>query len=221
MKNSDLDVWAIQYKEEELEASLSNIKNTEDIILYTNCLFHFELGGKIIQSKQFDTFLYSEENDILVMVLRDGVINAQDVRDYLDRKEIIYHEVSFTPSIADYEDCSSIPELWIAREAYVLKDALEDTLKKGQEKRCDYYPALDGKMLFSYLTSSNESHPVEGRIFKGVIQTDDKIILLVQQEDERNLKYQEVTSLLHDFGFQIHVVLEGIPTVLIENRKVK
>lgn len=66
---SNLDIWAVQDDPEEVITALDNIKTDNDIILYTNALCKFQIGNENITSRQFDTFLYSEENDILVMLM--------------------------------------------------------------------------------------------------------------------------------------------------------
>lgn len=207
--NSNLDVWAIQTLPEELVAALDNIKTDNDIILYLNLLCNFQIGGVNIKSRQFDTLLSSEENDILVMLMRGGKASVDDIRKYLDQKEFRYSEVMFAPSISSHYDDGSVPELWIAREKYVLEDAFEDSIKRDCAKKCEYYPFLTGSLDFCYFTNSaSEKCRVDGRLFRGVIKLEDKLILLVNQNDERNVTARDVYEVIKRYD---------IPFVILEN----
>jgi hypothetical protein len=213
MTNSNLDVWAIQYGPQELETALSNLKVLGNTILYTNALCSFKIGNMNISSRQFDTFLYSEENDLLVMLMRGGRVTADDIRKYLENHNIYYNEVVLTPSVTKYEDNYKMPELWIAREKCVVDDALHDSIKKGVKRECGYYPNLYGSLNLSYLTNSNDITNIDGRLFKGLIYLEDKLILLVNQNDKRNVRPLDVFESLKRTNFK-YALLDNQPTVI-------
>jgi hypothetical protein len=220
MTNSNLDVWAIQYEPQELETALSNLKVPGNTILYTNALCSFKIGDINISSRQFDTFLYSEENDLFVMLMRGGKATADDVRKYLENHNIYYNEVVLEPSISKYDDGYKVPELWIARENYVVEDALHDSISKGSKLECEYYPNLDGSLNLSYLTNSNEMINIDGRIFKGLIYLEDKLILLVNQNDKRNVKPSDVFELLRKNNVR-YILSDNQPAIIDEEIKRK
>lgn len=218
--NSNLDVWAIQARKEELINALDKIKTDKDIILFTNLLSNFKLGHQTITCEQFDTVLYSEENDILIMLMRDGAANATDIRKYLDKKGFMYHEVNFAPSSIQREDDNTIPEIWFAREQSVVEDAFKDTLSKDVKKEFEYYPFLTGGLTLGYTTNveredlsylgqeRQEEFPVDGRIFRGLVKLEDKLILLINQGEKRNVTATTIGEVAKKYNFT-YTVLEN------------
>lgn len=211
--NSNLDVWAIQTLPSELKTALDNLKTDKDIILFTNLLSKFNLGGQEITSRQFDTILYSEENDTLVMLMRGGEATSDDIRAYLDQKGFMYHEVSFSKPAEIHKDDESIPELWFAREEYVVDDAFADSVTRTENRNFDYFPFLEGSLSLGYTTNvekedlsylgkeQEEEFPVEGRLFRGLIRLEDKLILLISQGEKRNVTAQTVNKVATKYGF--------------------
>lgn len=216
--NSNLDVWAIQTMPEALSTALDNINADNDIILYENVRSDFTLGDERIINRQFDTFLYSEENDILVMLMRGGLVNADNIREYLDKKGLKYHEVVFAKSSGSYKDNLSIPELWFAREEYVVEDAFKDSIDRGSKKEFEYYPFLTGNLSLTYRTdmeqedlsflgdAKDDSYPVDGRLFRGLIKLDDKIIILINQGEKRNVTASDIGRVAEKYGFTFTVL---------------
>lgn len=180
----NLDVWSPQYNSSDLNAALDGWKN-EDIntcqtILFSNVKCVFKIGENILPNKQWDTFLYSPNNDKLVMLLRDGAVNVDDLRRELDKRRIVYHEVTFSKSIDSYQDDSSIPQFWPARDKSVLDEFIKDSVDNENCMHGIYYPEIKGSLIFSYQTNDNSVIPIEGRIIDGIIEMDDKIILLLK-----------------------------------------
>lgn len=217
--NSNLDVWAIQTLPEELNTALNNVKTDNDIILFTNVKSQFTLGNQQIISRQFDTFLYSEENDILIMLMRGGKVSANNIRAYLDKKGLRYNEVSFTKPLTSHKDDLSIQELWFAREEYVVEDAFKDSIARESKKEFEYFPFLTGDLSLTYSTDAEEedlsflempqtSYPVDGRLFRGLIKLEDKIILLINQGETRNVTAESVGKIAQEYGFA-YTVLEN------------
>ena len=182
-----LDVWSPQYNYKDITSALNGWKN-EDIgdgetILFSNLRCYFNLGGKVVPSKQWDTFLYSPNNDKLVMLMRDGAVSYDDLKRELDNRGIIYHEVVFSDQEPLYSDDSSLPQFWTARDKDVLNEFIEDSVKNENSHRGVYYPKLKGSIELSYeTTNKGKIVPVEGRIIDGVIVMEDKVILLLRIE---------------------------------------
>ena len=159
--NRNLDVWAIQKYPNELYTALENVKtDTGDLILFTNLECDFELNGQAVK-RSFDTSLYYDAgngNDALILLMKDGIATANQIREYLEKKQLRYHEVSFAKDVTkelpedfdnvynEEKDDENIPEIWFAREEYVLRDALNDSIEQGNTT-CDYYPLLQGFRL--------------------------------------------------------------------------
>ena len=215
---SNLDVWAIQYYPEELLTALTQIKEGMNII-YSNLTCAFRIGSKEIKTRQFDTILYNEESDILIMLMRGGQAKKEDMIKYLEDNNKQYTEVSFAPTIEYYRDSDSIPELWFAREEYVIKDALNDSKIKGINY-LEYYPNVIGNINLGYITNSNNSNiSIDGRSIKGLIKLEDKIVLIINQENnkDKNLDFRSIISIIRENNMEFDIVLDKEVDIIKDN----
>lgn len=220
--NSNLDVWAIQGYPEELEIALGNIRTDKDIILYTNLLCNFVVGNRVMKGREFDTLLYSEDNDLFVLLMRDGQVSADDVRRYLDTRGLRYHEVVFAPVVREnYSSDVTLPELWFAREKSVLEDAVRDSVQKNVKGTCQFYPRMQVVLQFGYLENRRSKKvKLDGRVCRGVLAFEDKLILLIFQNDKRNLQASDVQEVLLDYGID-YVKLKNSQCLLTEKSRGK
>jgi hypothetical protein len=93
------------------------------------------------------------------------------------------------------------------REKYVLMDALNDSLEKDNNTSFDYYPELPSNILLNYLTNNTStSYPIDGRIFKGALINNEKVILFISQNDIRNLKSEDVISILDELEIKYNIL---------------
>ena len=215
---SNLDVWAIQYYPEELLTALTQIKEGMNII-YSNLTCAFRIGSKEIRTRQFDTILYNEESDILIMLMRGGQAKKEDMIKYLEDNNKQYTEVSFAPTIEYYRDSDSIPELWFASEEYVIKDALNDSKIKGINY-LEYYPNVIGNINLGYITNSNNSNiSIDGRSIKGLIKLEDKIVLIINQENnkDKNLDFINIISIIRENNMEFDIVLDKEVDIIKDN----
>lgn len=202
---SNLDVWAVQSDKNEMSVALDEIKEDGDVIIYSNLICEFKVGGEIVKSREFDTIVSSEKNDFIGMFMRKGPSTKQDVMQYLDSKGIKYTEVTFAPSISDYNDDNLIMPIWMAREAYVLEDALNDSVEKD-DINFDYYPDLPSDIELGYLTNKERKrYSVDGRLFTGALISASKVILLISQGNEGNLSPAETIDILNKIGINYNV----------------
>lgn len=210
MKNN-LDVWAVQQNAEELEIALGQIKSdSKENILFSNCLSNIKLGENYICTKKFDTMLCSFDSDTVIMIMRGAKVGGEDIRKYLNEHNIFYNEVVFDSydemqelmALGEIEDScleeSNLEkELWFVRENYVFKDAVADSREKGAQQ-CIYYPNVVGDLELQYLSNSNNIFEVDGRLIHGVVEFPDKLVLLIQQNDPRNMMEEDVYRILAD-----------------------
>lgn len=219
--NRNLDVWAIQKYPNELFTALENVKTDKgDLILFTNLECDFLLGGQKVK-RSFDTSLYYDAengNDALILLMKDGIATADQIKNYLKEQGLKYHEVTFSKGLKEsllkefaipYEEeeqDEKIPELWFAREEYVLKDALNDSIEQGNST-CDYYPTVEGILSLNY--SSNKrpsSFSVDGRKIFGVIALEDKMILMINNgDDPRNLDPLQVQMVMDELNISANI----------------
>ncbi len=221
---SNLNVWAIQHNPEELEKALKQIKKGFNYI-YSNCIFTIQLGNQEIKSRQFDTFLYNRKSDSLIMLMRNGLVNKEDIIKYLTLHNRVFGEITFT-NLEDinYEDSNELPELYFVREKKMVVEAIKDSLKKGNNY-CEYYPNLIGRFYLNYLTKDLNKIDIDGRLIKGLIQLGDKIILLINQVynmdkngNSRNMNNTEIISLLNELNVKTNVFYNEEPKLYTKKR---
>lgn len=218
---SNLDVWAIQYYPNELQTALGQVKEGFNIV-YSNCVCDIKIGPQELATRQFDTFLYNEESEVLIMLMRSGKATKDDIIQYLEANNKPYGEVTFTSFEDEFQDGDDLPELWFAREAYVLRDALEDSKGKNITS-CIYYPLAFGQMNLGYLTSNDRKVNVDGRLFGGVVQLEDKVVLVIEQEDNvdkdgksRNMTPSIVLTIMEELGIKCDVSFDDSPNLYVE-----
>lgn len=210
--NRRLDVWAIQFCPENLKKALLNLKTDNDIVIFSNILSNLRIGKYVMVPRWFDACLYSAENDLLVMLMNGGQVTVDDIKEYLDTKLLNYNEVIFSLQDIDYINNFSIPDFWFARDNISLEKAFLDSVNKGY-KNCFYYPSLDGRLDLGYLTNFEKEKGenlinFDARNIKGLIQFDDKVILLthrMQKHKQIGATIDDVKelSLKYDIDYQI------------------
>ena len=128
---NNLDIWAIQYYPEELTTALNKIGAGLNII-YSNLVSKLKVGNNIISGRNFDTILYNEESDILILLMTGGKVTKKDIINYLEENNKRYVEVTFNPcNVIDLEDKDKLPEMWFARDLAVIEDAIKDSAKNN------------------------------------------------------------------------------------------
>lgn len=194
---SNLDVWAIQGDKEEMNAAFQNVeKESLGNILYLNCICSFKMDNKKIQSRKFDSCFYSEESDIVILFAK-GMVSEEEIETYLNENNIKYTTIRFTEDNIPFENDDKFPELWFAREKCVLLDAINDSLKKGNN-RCLYNSEVESNLSLCYRDKFGDKWEIEGRFCKGCLYFKDKMVLLINQADFRNLKENDVMKILKD-----------------------
>jgi len=199
---SDLDVWAIQKYKDETKKALENVKKDSlGNILYLNCICKFTIGKKKIENRTFDACFYSEESDTVIFFARD-MISENEIEQYLEDAGVKYTIIRFLDRQEnDYKNDDEFPEIWFARESYVLEDALDDSIKKG-DTFCEYKPDIESSISLSYRDTQGEKHEIEGRLCKGMIMIGDKMILIIKQRDYRNMNEEDVRKVLDKKGIK-------------------
>ena len=201
---SNLDVWAIQNYKYETRNALKNVKkDSYGNILYVNCISTFKIGNRYF-NRTYDMCFYSEESDTVIFFAR-GMISEKEVIGFLEEMDIQFSINRFCELNDEYENDDKVPEVWFARETYVLEDAIDDSLNRDNHK-CTYYPELVAELSLGYKADCSIVYDVEGRACKGVLLFEDKIVLLINQDDKRNLKEKEVMKILKEKGITCEVV---------------
>ena len=208
----NLNVWAIQYYPEELLNAMSNINDGLNII-YSNVKCNLNIGKQKINSRQFDTILYNEESNILIMLMRDGLVFKEDIIKYLEDKGKEYVEINFDYSIFDYKEKDNVPELWFAQDKNVLEKALKDSLCKNNNI-CKYYPLIKSELKFGYLSKYFKYINLTNLYFRGLIKLDDKIIMII---NNNKLGMFNVLEIIDNLNIDIKIAYDEEPSILEEN----
>ena len=195
-----LDLWAIQKYPNELYTALDNIKN--DVIIFKNCICEFTIGKKRIKTRQFDTIIYSEESDTMIMLMRGGKATSEMAEKYLDEHGIDYHIVNLI-ELPDFKDDEKVKEFWFAREKYVVEDAVKDSVTKGQTT-CKYDPDIKSKIIFKYRLIEGDA-PLIKIHFRGLIEFDDKYVLPTKSFVQWNLHREDVLKVLEDNNIDVEI----------------
>lgn len=210
---NNCDIWAIQYYPEVLQTALENIKTGEKVILYKNCSSKFKIGDKLISNRQFDTILYSEESDLLILLMRGGKATYEQIIIFLSKNKINYIEQDLKEiNKEDYEDGDDIPELWFAREKYVVQDGINESKEKGI-KKLKYYKNVQSQLLIG---NNDKYETIELRC-KGIIQLKDKLIMIINHNYNKNMSEQQVIDCIINSNIQYEIDEDCSPDVRVSN----
>lgn len=198
-KNQVLDIWAVQQSPHELYTALKYIK--DDVIIFKNVICKFKIGNRIINSRQFDTVIYSENSDIMIMLARGGKATSEMAEKYLDEHGIEYNIVNFI-ELPAYEYDENVKTFWFAREQYVLEQAIDDSIEGGHTN-CKYDPYTKSKIYFKYQLSDGSDAPMIKISFKGFIEFEDKYILPTLSTYQENLHKDDIYKVLQDKNVQV------------------
>lgn len=215
MNNSKLDVWGIYRDPEHVLDALkiiaehrNEITEQEPLTLFTNCTSSFIIDGKKV-GRYMDTLICSREADTALCLSSArytdedlGEISAtpEDIARFLDKYNIPYQIVTGEPQKDDIDD-PSIPEIWMAREKYVLEDSIEESKQKGCID-CVIYPETRAKLSMGYYLKDGSYHEIWGVRFRGLIETNNSWTFLIDEQDERNLSVEEAKKIVIERGLE-------------------
>lgn len=203
MTNSNYEIWAIQHNPEEVLDAIKGLEDSTDNVLFKNCKSYLRVGEKVL-FVQFDTALLSEDKDRLVLLMKDSLISPEELQHILDNKKIRYNEVTFMDSMPSIQD--DMKEIWFAREDYILRDALRDSKDKDIDT-CEYYPDLGGRFELRHPLDEETFIPFMRQGIRGAVLLDDKIVLLMSNSQEMNLKYPDVLNVMYEEGMNPMIVV--------------
>ena len=197
-----LDTWTIQNNSDELYLALEKIA-TNDVIIYNNVISSLKINKQLVKHCQFETIIYSEESDTAILLTRDGKVKSQMAEKYFDEHGILYTVINFMDLNKHYKRVDDLNPFWFARDGYVVRDAIEDSLNKNITS-CKYYPAVKGKLLFKYRQSDNGDYCPFMRIsFKGIIKLKDKYVLTTLSPNQFNLHEEDVMEILNEYDIDV------------------
>lgn len=200
MKNNILDIWAVQSDKNELYAALSNIKY-DDVVVFENIFVNLRINNKLIRNILFNTAIFSEKSDVLILISNNSPVKCEDALKCLDNEGFNYHLVSFEDHEIKSSD-SKQNKFWFARDPYVVGDACDDSIRKNTSKHYSFEKFTQAELLFGYIGRDGLMCGCGRTIyFKGKINLEDKIILVVNNGDNINKKHEQIEKILINKGF--------------------
>ncbi len=194
-----LDIWAIQLAPNELYTALKNIKS--DVTIFENLICEFNFNGKIL-NRQFDNLIYSEDDDTLILLMRSGLANIEQAKDFFDDNNIPYNTIKFSKSISKFEDDKDLKEFWFARDLYVVEDAIKDSISKGNNI-CKVDFNVPAYITLKYLTNNNKLYNLLKINLKGAMEFEDKIVAITHTKHQNNITPLEVYNVLNENAVEL------------------
>lgn len=212
-------IFTIQDDLDTLKVALDRVKDTKENILVTNCISRLKLGG-IKFHTIFDTALYNDENNILILLKDNSVITQEDFREMLDKNNTMYNELTFRDYIR-YSKPETGKELFFATNNSTFAKAIEKSQRKGIDS-CTYYPKVFGRLNIKYFYDKTLQEQLDSFFIRGVIELDDKYILVVINKDEYDLRYGKILTMLERKNINVDIDYSyEIPEKTTEKRLVK
>jgi len=150
----------VQYHTNVFYSTLNKLKKSDDIVLYSGIFSTLIVNGEMVKSRQFDTLLYSKENDLCLLLMRGGRIKDSDIKKYLDDHDFIYSDLEFDGLNKKYVDPNHIRELFIGQSKNDIHNSAEETIinrkryKKAGIKpdslKVSFYPLLEASLSLGY-----------------------------------------------------------------------
>ena len=227
MNKRQLDVWGIYRDPEHVLDALKIIYEkreeiTKPLTVFVNCVSKFTINGEEIE-RPFDTLVYSEEADIVLMLSGAGgyyddaneLVQAEprDIFDFFDGKrngafpttkgekvDLIPYEVVFG-QYHELKNDTSIPEIWFAREQEVLEMGLDESLSYNT-KNIDLNSDDEIDLSIGYYIN-DEFREVWGVHGKGLVKTDNNWIVVIDEGYEKNLSTQATQEVVDNYQGKI------------------
>ncbi len=149
-------------------------KNTNDFLVFNNCVSKLTIGEREVPIG-FDKMLYSAENNLLFIFLKDSLCSFEDLKTLLDKLNISYRQYNFdnTSSKAN----SNLKEIYLTGEKNDLRNILMESKKNGLNS-CTYYPNVTGNLEMGYM-EDGKVLPLKKIEIREVVSLEDKIILIM------------------------------------------
>lgn len=177
--------------ENQLDRMINSLKESENNILMNHCSSYMKIGNREVQT-YYNSILYSEEKKSLYLLTQNGEVSNKLLEDTLLRNNIPFHKVDF---LKNEENNTLEKEVWFAKGTRDVSKALEDSKEKGYDT-CTFYPKMKGKLELCYSLESEEQEIFDKREMEGVIELEDKLIVLLQSEKRNMRLYPQLFQML-------------------------
>ena len=197
-----LEIHTIQNNAYQIKSIIQKLKNSNDTTLITNCITGLKVGNKKLCTI-FDKALYSEENNILVLFVEYCSITPDEIKDLLDSNKIKYNEITFF-KYSHFRPRKNKKELFFSTDIKSFNKCIKDSTNKGL-KSCRYYPNMIGVLRLKYFIDKKKSEQFDVYSIKGLVELNDKLVLLVNNNKDYNMTRKKVLSELHRMNITTNI----------------
>lgn len=212
--SNKLRVKAIQFYPEKLDSVLDSLNDGFNIV-YSNLKSSINLNGIKLKSRKFDTMLYNEEDNLMLLLMRGGSLSKEDIIDYLDIYEKSYAEVTFENNPYEYQDGDDIPELCFVNNKNDLSDELIECLFYNINE-CKYYISLKGTMDLGYMDKYDKRVTLDKKRYKGVLKFENKLIFLSPND---NFSQDTIINILKKYMINYDIDNDKKPNLYVNHFK--
>ena len=202
MRNNSRKIFAIQDNSNTLISALKIIEGTENNLLIRNCISMIKLGKKKLHSV-FDTLLYNDEKNILIMLRDSSKITPDIFVELLEQNNTKYNELNFM-DYPRYNRPETSKEIYFATNLSDFKYALKTSVEKGYNK-CIYHPSETGHFSLKYFYDRKLQEQFDYYYIRGVLELEDKIVLITSQRTNDDLYYNKIIHELEKKNFDFSV----------------
>ena len=128
----------------------------------------------------------------MFLLTQNGEVSNKLLEDTLLENNIPFHKVDY---LKENDNKSLEKEIWFAKGKKEVSKALEDSKEKGFDT-CTFYPKMKGSLDLYYSLESDEKEVFDKRKMEGVIELEDKLIVLLQSEERSKMLYQQLFQML-------------------------
>lgn len=201
---TNIDILAVDFNNNAFDEALHNLPKDGLNVLFTNCISELNIGENHYILNKYDSCIYNENKNILILIKREENNSYNDIKDYLGKKDVPFHEVRFT-IFDDYSEGDyDVPKLWFANSNASLIRAIEN-IKQQENDNCVYYPFVESKLTISF-QGGKQNIPFEEFTFEGLVQFENQCIFTTS--NQKTLKKYDVISELIIENITTHVVQE-------------
>ncbi len=177
--------------EKQLKKAMENLKDSNTNILMNNCKSYMKIGNREVET-YFNSIIYSEDKETMFLLTQNGEVSNRLLEDSLIENNIPFHKVDY---LKEEDNKSLEKEIWFAKGKKEVSKALEDSKEKGFDT-CTFYPKMKGSLELYYSLESDEKEVFDKRKMEGVIELEDKLIVLLQSEERSKMLYQQLFQML-------------------------
>ena len=202
MQNLNKKIFAIQDDLDTLKSAIIKVRNTDNNLLVTNCISRLKLGNQKLHII-FDTLLYNDDKNILIMIKDSSVVSPELFKKMLNNNSVGYNELNFREYL-HFDKPETSKELFFATSISNLKYVIEKSMKNGSDS-CTYYPAITGHFTLKYFYNKEKQEQLDDYYIKGLLELDDKIILIVKESIESTLYFKRILHELEKMNINVIV----------------